>query len=289
MTATSPLIAFLCGAPNPPSRAHFETAAAQSGARTRWLDPRELGDPKQWPERPDVAVLRSGGFTDDIALDAVRRLEAAGVPCTPSSDAIWVVRDKLAAARALEAAGVPSPKFAEGCGRDDVVADTLGGYPVVVKARHGMRGEGIAMARNPRELLAACEQVGGAQVRPLLQRFVGDGTGEDVRVIVVGGRVLGAIRRTPVGGEFRANAHQGARVASEPVSDDLAAIAVAATAALNLDVAGVDLILHEAAWLVIEVNSSPGFEAFEAATGVDVASAVVAAALARAARTGGRS
>lgn len=232
------------------------------------------------PERPDVVVVRSGGFTDDRALDAVRRLEAAGIPCLPHSAVIDVVRDKLAVARVLRDAQVPSPEFAEGHGRDDVV-ELLGGYPIVVKAPRGMRGEGVALARNPRELLAACEQVGGAHMRPLLQSFAGDGTGEDVRVMVVGQRVLGAIRRTPAEGEFRANAHQGARVAPEPVTDDLATIALTATTALGLDIAGVDLILHDGGWLVIEVNSSPGFRAFESVTGVDVAAAIVEIALER--------
>lgn len=250
-----------------------------------WLDPHAVGSIADMPERPDVVIVRSGGFTDDVALEAVAGMEAAGVPCLPGSAVLGVVRDKLAVARVLRAASVPSPRFAEGCGREDVVDESLGGYPVVVKAPRGMRGEGVALARNPRELLAACEQVGGARMRPLLQAFVGDGTGEDVRVMVAGQRVLGAIRRTAIEGDFRANAHQGARATPEPVTDDLATLALEATDAVRLDIAGVDLIFDRDRWVVIEVNSSPGFDAFESATGLNVAAAIVGVALGRARST----
>lgn len=227
-----------------------------------------------------MAVARTGGFTDEIALGLVRHFESAGVPCTPSALALALVRDKAAVGELLLARGLPTPPMVRVDHAEySTEAAERFGFPLVVKARGGMRGQGVALARSADELATAVDAVGGPVVEPIVQPFVGDGSGGDVRVMVVGGRCLGAIRRTPVGAEFRANAHHGATVAPYPLDPELARLAVAATEAVGLHFAGCDLIRHHDGWCIIEVNSAPGFEAFESATGVDVAGPIVDAAL----------
>lgn len=272
----------LCGVPAPPSRVRLAEAAEAVGARMLWLDPHDVTDIGSLEPRPDVVLVRSGGFADDRTLEALARFEAAGVPALPGLPALDVARDKLAAARRLRSAGVATPAFLGGRVAESpgAVDDVLGGFPVVVKARRSMRGEGVMLATDPGELSDSLLQLGDDA---LVQAFVGDGSGCDVRVIVVGGHALGAVRRTPAPGEFRANAHQGASVVSRRLTDDLVEIAVRAAEALDVPVAGVDLMCDDGAWLVVEVNTSPGFDAFESATGVDVAAAIIGLALERSA------
>ncbi len=285
---STPVIAFLCGIPHPSSRPRFEAEAERAGARALWLDPHELawtheglilsGEPLA---TPDVIVPRNGGLTSDRVLGVLRSFESAGVPLVNDSAAVEISRDKLDAYVALECAGVRVPNSLSVASEADLLeAAKQLEYPYVLKSRRGMGGEAVSLVRHLDDALAAL-----ALLEPpvMAQRFIPT-EGFDVRVTVVDGRALGAVRRTHALDDFRGNTAAGAESTAHDLDDELAEIAVQAADALALDVAGVDLVFGSGGYVVLEVNSAPGFDAFERTTGVNVAAAVVALALNRVAR-----
>lgn len=279
----------LCGALHPPSRARFEAEAKILGRTLRWLDPHAVLDAGDGGLQcdghalalPEVALARSGGFTSDRALEILRAYERLGVTVVDSSEAVERCRDKLVAERLLAAAGLPVPRSVAVGGTVGVTVgvtsvaaaiELLGQPPLVVKPARSMQGTGVRLAATERELAAALLEAG-----PLIvQEYVPHEA--DLRVIVVGGEPLGAIRRFAEG-DFRSNLHVGGRAQAAELSEAAARFATDAAAALGAEVAGVDLLPRDGGWVVLEVNSSPGFEGFEAQTGVNVARAVLTHAL----------
>lgn len=275
----------LCGAPSTPSRPRFESEAAQLGRAVRWLDPHAVettpeglryeGEPLALPE---VALARSGGYTTDRALDALRAYESFGVRVVDSVESIERCRDKLLATSLLAAAGLPVPATAAvgPAGGIMTAADAielLGPPPLVVKPSRGMKGAGVTLAVQVEDLAAALPGEGPLVVQEYVPHE------SDVRVIVIGGEAIGAIRRTPQA-DFRCNLHVGGRARSEQLGEEAAALAVAAAAALGAEIAGVDLLPKDGGHVVLEVNTSPGFDGFERATGANVAAAILRHALA---------
>lgn len=227
---------------------------------------------------PAVFYARTGGWTSAFGLAVIAQMEATpGVVVLNGADHVAAARDKLRGQQRLLAAGLPVPATALLRDPADAraMAARLGGPPLVVKVLAGTKGEGVMLARTADELQAAIDVLWSAGTTLLLQEFVEESEGRDVRVLVVGDRVLGAMLRQAPAGEFRANVAQGAKVASYRLDPEVEAYALRATAAMGLDIAGVDLLLRGDGYVVIEVNSAPGFEGFERATGVDVADAIV--------------
>ncbi|HSK48236.1 MAG TPA: RimK family alpha-L-glutamate ligase [Coriobacteriia bacterium] len=286
--SNSPTVAFICGSPNPPSRARFEAECEVLGATALWLDPRSLHVFAEGPRYegaafplPDVVIPRSGGLTSDDELELLRALELLGAHVVDSPDAVALCRDKLAIRAALHSSGVMTPttiplEALTSENEAETVAAGLGGFPVVVKPSRGMRGEGVKLVQSAVELVrvpAAPTPLG----KLLAQRYLPSQF--DLRVIVVGGEPLGAVRRHAGPGDFRANLELGGRAECVPLPDDVAALAVAASRSVGADVAAVDMLPDVQGWQVIEVNSAPGFAGFEEVTGVNVAAAIVSAAL----------
>jgi ribosomal protein S6--L-glutamate ligase len=228
-------------------------------------------------DAPDVVLPRIGGSSMTFGLAVVRQFETLGALASNSSEAFTACRDKLYGAQRLAARGVrvPSTAFARKSEAIRPAVERLGGAPVVVKMLEGTQGIGVVLAETTEAAEAVVQALHSARQNVLIQRFVGESRGRDVRALVVGGRVVAAMARTARGSEFRSNVHRGG--VGEPVTLDpeFERTAVQAACILGLDIAGVDLLESRHGPLVLEVNASPGLEGIERTTGIDVASAVI--------------
>ena len=225
----------------------------------------------------DAVIPRIGATYTFYGTAVVRQFEMTGVFPANESQAIARARDKLRSLQLLARAGVgmPTTSFAHSSKDIDGILDIVGGPPVVVKLLEGTQGMGVVLA----ETKKAAQSVIGAfrqlDVNILAQHFVKESSGSDIRALVVGGRVLAAMERRAAPGEFRANLHRGGSAHPVELTLEERRTAVKAAKTLGLNVAGVDILRSETGPLVIEVNSSPGLEGVERASGVDVAGSVI--------------
>jgi ribosomal protein S6--L-glutamate ligase len=292
---TSPTIAFLTEESRPHSRKRFEEEAPELGVRIKWLHPQhfdlliDADEPQIFYKsrklaHPDAFIARSGAETTLFGRAIIREMESLpDVAVINSSEAIMGSRDKLFAHQILAAAGVPFPRTVLARQPSDVarMVKLVGGPPVILKLLAGTHGKGVMLGRDLDEIQASLETVWALNQTLLIQEFIKDSAGEDIRVLVIGGRVIGAMKRTAKLGSFRANVHQGANVAEYPVDEQLEWLALRAAEVMKLEIAGVDLVKGRDGYEVIEVNSAPGFEGFEKATGKNVAAEMLRYALFR--------
>jgi ribosomal protein S6--L-glutamate ligase len=224
-----------------------------------------------------VVLPRIGGSVMTFGLAVVRQLEALGTLAVNSADSIAASRDKLTSAQRLAARGLRVPATAFARRREAIrpAIERLGGAPVVVKMLEGTQGIGVVLAETTDAAEAVVQALHSARQNVLIQRFVRESRGRDVRAFVVGGRVIAAMSRIARGSDFRSNVHRGGVGEPMTLDPELERAAVEATRTFGLDVAGVDLLESSEGPLVLEVNSSPGLEGIEKATGIDVASAVI--------------
>jgi ribosomal protein S6--L-glutamate ligase len=237
----------------------------------------------------DAIIPRIGTSVTFYGLAVVRQFEAMGVATTATADAIARSRDKLHSLQTMDLAGLPVPRTAVIATSRALVAavQAVGGLPVVIKLIRGTQGKGVVLARNLATAAAVLEKVHAANRQALIQEYISEAAGSDRRLIVVGNRCVAAMERLAAEGEFRANLHRGGTAALFEPDRRTEELAVAAAQAHGLSVAGVDLLQSDQGPLLLEVNSSPGLEGIEKATGVDVASAIMAY-LERSARRGSR-
>jgi ribosomal protein S6--L-glutamate ligase len=242
-----------------------------TGASARGL-PRALRLPPA-----DALIPRIGASVTAYGLAVVRQFEAAGVLTTASSRAIARSRDKLQSMQLMSQAGLPIPQTAVLAHPEMLFAavEAVGGLPVIMKLIQGTQGRGVILARYMSTVVAVLEKVREHQQQILVQEFIGEADGSDVRVIVAGDRCVAAMERSAPTGEFRSNLHRGGTATVVTLDARMAQLAVQAAQVHGLKVAGVDLIRSDRGPLVLEVNSSPGLEGIEQATGVDVAGAIV--------------
>ncbi len=255
-----------------------------------------IGDDGSSPNRPQMMVAKLPDMTRPLmlpALDAViprigtsvtfyglavvRQFESAGIPTTASSYAIACSRDKLQSLQTMAQAGLPIPRTAVVARPEALYAavEAVGGLPAVVKLIHGTQGRGVFLAHQMATISALLQRAAELNRQAIVQEFIAEAGGRDLRLIVVGDQCVAAMERQAPGGEFRANLHRGATAAPFVPDKPTAALAVAAAAAHGLAVAGVDLILSRRGPLLLEVNSSPGLEGIEKATGINVAGKIV--------------
>ncbi len=225
----------------------------------------------------DAIIPRIGATYTFYGTAVVRQFEMKGVFSAAESQAISRSRDKLRSMQLLARAGVglPVTGYAHATKDIDGLLDTVGGAPVVVKLLEGTQGTGVVLA----ETKKAAQSVIGAfrqlDANILVQEFIAEAGGADVRVLVIGNQVVAAMKRQGKPGEFRSNLHQGGSAEVTPITRQERATAVKAVRAMGLGVAGVDLLRSERGPLVLEVNSSPGLEGIEKATGIDVAGSII--------------
>lgn len=239
-------------------------------------------------QRIAVAIPRIGASVTAAGIPVVRHLEAMGVPLLNSASAISRSRDKLAALQQLAGAGVAVPRtvLARGGGNVRELVAQVGGLPAILKLIQGTQGVGVMIAHSEAEVESILGTLWDLGQEILLQEFVAEAKGRDVRALVVGERVVGAMRREARKGEFRSNLHRGGFGSAVQLEPAYSEAAVRAARVLGLEVAGVDLLESADGPKVMELNSSPGFEGLERATGVDIASEIIghAARLAEGAR-----
>ena len=225
----------------------------------------------------DAIIPRIGATHTFYGTAVVRQFEMMGVFPTNESQGISRSRDKLRSMQLLarEGVGLPVTSFAHSTKDIDGVIDLVGGAPLVVKLLEGTQGLGVVLA----ETRKAAESVIGAfrqlNANILAQEFIKEAGGSDIRAFVVGGRVVAAMERKAAPGEFRSNVHRGGTASKIKLTPEERATAKRAAKILGLNVAGVDLMRSNPGPVVIEVNSSPGLEGIEGASGVDVAGKVI--------------
>jgi ribosomal protein S6--L-glutamate ligase len=226
----------------------------------------------------DAVVPRIGASISFFGTAVVRQFEQMGVFCVNPSHAISVSRDKLRALQVLSRhrIGVPKTLFVRDTGEILPGIERMGGPPVVVKLLEGTQGIGVILADSEKIAEAIIETLSGpAKMNVLLQQFVRESRGRDIRAFVVGNRVVASMRRVAEGDEFRSNVHRGGHAEAVELPEEYHRTAVHAAQILGLRVAGVDLLEGKDGPVLMEVNSSPGLEGIEGATGVDVASEIV--------------
>ena len=225
----------------------------------------------------DAVIPRIGATHTFYGTAVVRQFEMMGVYPAVQSQAISRSRDKLRSLQLLAAEGVglPVTSFAHSIKDIDGLLSLVGGAPVVVKLLEGTQGMGVVLA----ETKKAAESVIGAfrqlDANILVQEFIKEAGGSDIRAFVVGNRVVAAMERTAAPGEFRSNVHRGGEAKRVRLTPEERATAKRAAKILGLSVAGVDLMRSNHGPVVLEVNSSPGLEGIEQATGLDVAGKVI--------------
>jgi len=225
----------------------------------------------------DAAIPRIGAQSTFYGTAVLRQLETMGVYTPNSSDAVLRARDKLRSLQILAAQGIAMPVTVFGDNPDDTedLLAMLGEPPHVIKLNEGSQGNGVVLAEKRSASQSVIEAFRGLYANFLVQEFIAEAKGCDLRCFVVGGKVVAAMQREASAGDFRANLHRGGSAVAVKLSAAEKRIAVHAAEALGLGVAGVDLLRSDRGPLVLEVNASPGLEGIEAATGVDVASAII--------------
>jgi ribosomal protein S6--L-glutamate ligase len=224
-----------------------------------------------------AVVPRIGASITRYGTAVLRQFELMGTFTPNSSDAIARARDKLRCHQLLAAQGIGLPVTVFGDNPDDTVdlLSMLGPPPHVIKLNEGTQGAGVMLTEKPSASRSVIEALRGLYANFLVQEFIAEAKGADLRCFVVGGEVVATMRRQAPKGDFRSNLHRGGTAKPVRASEDEQEAAVRAAALLGLGVAGVDLIRSQRGPLVLEVNSSPGLEGIEAATGIDIAGRIV--------------
>ena len=225
----------------------------------------------------DAVIPRIGASITHYGLAVLRQFEMQGVFPLNESVAIGRSRDKLRALQLLarEGIGLPVTAFAHGPRRAEDVIKEIGGTPCVIKLLEGTQGRGVILAETTASARSIIEAFSAANMNILVQEFIKEAGGTDIRALVVGGKVVASIMRLGRIGDFRANLHCGGKAEAAAITDEEACTALRSAEVLGLNVAGVDLLRSNRGPVVIEVNSSPGIEGMERASGADVAGAMI--------------
>lgn len=222
---------------------------------------------------PDVLLARTGSATGNYNLSVLRQFERLNVPTLPNSDSIIAAKDKMYANQIMAQAGLPIPKtmltrFPSNC---DLVEKQVG-FPCVVKVITGSHGAGVYLCENKKQFNDLSELISALDFKNsmIVQEYVQFSEGRDLRVIVIGGRVIGAMLRQSTDGSFKANISRGGEGVAHDVDEKMELLAIQTAKVLDLDIAGIDLLFHEDGYRICEANSSPGFYGFENALGINI-------------------
>ncbi|WP_019037806.1 30S ribosomal protein S6--L-glutamate ligase [Psychroflexus tropicus] len=225
----------------------------------------------------DAIIPRIGASVTFYGTAVVRQFEMMGAFSTIDSEALVRSRDKLRSLQVLSRAkiGLPKTVFTNYSRDVNGVIQQVGGTPLVIKLLEGTQGLGVVLAETKNAAKSVIEAFNGLQARVIVQEFIKEAKGADIRVFVVDGHVVGAMKRQGKEGEFRSNLHQGGSAEVIELTDEEEIAAIKAAKAMRLGVAGVDLLQSSRGPLILEVNSSPGLEGIEKATGKDIARSII--------------
>jgi ribosomal protein S6--L-glutamate ligase len=281
-------LAILSRAPQSYSTQRLRAAAEQRGHRVKVLNTLRFavdltGDEPDlnYRGRPlstyDAILPRIGNSITYFGTAVVRQFEQMDVFTPNTANGISNARDKLRATQILSRHGIGMPATAFVRNRADVrpAIERVGGAPVVIKLLEGTQGIGVILAPQAKVAEAIIETLHSTNQNVLIQQFIAESRGRDIRALVVGDRVVAAMRRTASGDEFRSNVHRGGSVEAVSLTPEYERVAVRSAQIMGLRVAGVDMLEGNEGPLVMEVNSSPGLEGIETATKLDVAGAII--------------
>jgi len=225
----------------------------------------------------DAVLPRIGASITYHGTAVVRQFQEMDVFCANTAHGIINSRDKLRSLQVLSRHNIGIPRTAFVRDKKDVIPaiERVGGAPVIIKLIEGTQGIGVLLAESLKAAESIIELLQSQKQNVLIQKFVAESKGKDIRAFVVGDRVVAAMRRTAEGQEFRSNVHRGGKAEAVELDDEYIETAVRSTQILGLRVAGVDMLESESGPQVMEVNSSPGLQGIEDATGLDVAGAVI--------------
>lgn len=225
----------------------------------------------------DAVIPRIGASVTFYGAAVVRQFEMMKVFTAVESQALIRSRDKLRSLQILSRAGIGLPKtiFMDYSRETEGVIEAVGGAPVVIKLLEGTQGLGVVLAENKKAAQSVIEAFHGVHARIIVQEFIKEAKGADIRAFVVDGEVVGAMKRQARNGEFRSNLHRGGYAEVVRLTRQERATAISAAKKMGLGVAGVDMLPSNRGPLIIEVNSSPGLEGIESATKVDIAGKII--------------
>ncbi|GAA4268588.1 30S ribosomal protein S6--L-glutamate ligase [Hyunsoonleella aestuarii] len=225
----------------------------------------------------DAIIPRIGASVTFFGCAVVRQFEMMNVFTSVTSDAIIRSRDKLRSFQRLSKAGIGMPKTVfTNYSRDvEEVISHVGGTPVIIKLLEGTQGLGVVLAETKNAAESVLEAFNGLQARALVQEYIAEAKGADLRALVVDGHVVGAMKRQGREGEFRSNLHRGGSAEIVKLSEAEIKVAMKASRALKLPVCGVDMLESSRGPLLLEVNSTPGLEGIEKATGKNIAKSII--------------
>lgn len=227
--------------------------------------------------RYDIVIPRIGASITNYGLAVVRQFDLMGVPVLNGAVAISRSRDKLRALQLLTRKNIDVPTTV--CARSpagiDAALALVGGCPAIVKLQQGTQGIGTMIAETSQAVHSLLETLWAMGQDIVLQEYVHESKGRDIRAIVVGGKVVASMRRVAKPGEFRSNLHRGGKGNALRLPQAYRSSAIRATKVMGLEVAGVDMLEGHGGPKILEINSSPGLEGIERASGVDVASAII--------------
>lgn len=225
----------------------------------------------------DAVIPRIGASVTFYGLAVLRQFEMMGVYPLNESVAIGRSRDKLRSMQLLARRGIglPVTTFAHDPKKATEVIEMAGGTPVVIKLLEGTQGIGVVLAETPNSAKSVIEAFRGANVNILVQEFIKEAGGADIRCLVIGGKVIASMLRQGAEGDFRSNLHQGGSAKTVRITPQERSTAVGAAKAMGLNVCGVDLLRANHGPVVMEINSSPGLEGIENASNIDVAGQII--------------
>lgn len=224
-----------------------------------------------------AVIPRIGASITFYGTAVVRQFEMMHVFTTVESQALVRSRDKLRSLQVLSRAGLGLPKtvFTNYSRNVKEIIAQVGGAPVIIKLLEGTQGLGVVLAETDNAAESVIEAFNGLQARVIVQEFIKEAGGADIRAFVVDGHVVGAMKRQGKDGEFRSNLHRGGTASVVELTDEEENAAIKAAKAMGLGVAGVDMLQSSRGPLILEVNSSPGLEGIETATGKDIAKTII--------------
>ena len=222
---------------------------------------------------PDCLLARTGAGTGYFNLSVLRQFERLNVLTLPNSASIEASKDKMYANQIMAQAGLPIPKTMLTrfpCGAELVEKQV--GFPCVLKVVTGSHGAGVYLCENAKQFEDLSELISSldSKTSMIIQEYISSSRGRDLRVIVIGGRVVGAMQRKSTDGSFKANISRGGKGEAYDVDDELEMLSIQVAKVLDLDIAGVDLLFAGDGYRVCEANSAPGFQGFEKALGINI-------------------
>lgn len=281
-------IAILTREPNNYSSQRLKEAAEANGHVAEMIDtvrctmainalsPAVFYDGRKLP-RYDAVIPRIGASLTNYGMAVLRQFEMTGAYILNSAPAIGASRDKLYAHQVLARAGIgmPTTAFAHSPKDTKNLVSHVGGAPLVVKLLESTQGKGVVLAETAKAAESVIDAFRGLEANFIVQEFVKEAAGEDIRCLVVGGKVVASMKRKAAAGEFRSNLHRGGAATKVKITKEERQTAIRAAKAMGLAVAGVDLLRSETGPKVLEVNSSPGLEGIEKTSGKDVAGLLI--------------